>query len=415
MPVWQCGAGISTSAGIPDFRSPDTGLYAQLSKLDLPYPEAVFDISFFRDNPLPFYKLAHELYPGNYKPTLSHFFLRLLSEKGLLLKVFTQNIDCLERKAGVPEDKIVEAHGSFAHHRCIECKTAYPDDMMKEAVQNCEVPYCLGPHCNGLVKPDIVFFGEQLPEEFHLNKTLPAAADLCIIMGTSLTVHPFASLPGYCAEGVPRVLINLDRVGSLGSRADDVLLLMDCDSGVRNFAAVLGWAEELEALRTESNSIEVKKEPAPTSESFKDEFLNYQIGELTREVEMSLEITAKHEALIRKQLKEEKVKSTLDNEPADKPNSVIDKSGKEVAAPVDSRLSIDKVPRPSAICPSESLPDKTEESETFPGNERRRFFLIDLFHANYHNVDLLKNSWANATSSSSNRLCDWSQHSYIWN
>ena len=64
--------------------------------------------------------LAHELYPGKYRPTIAHAFIRLLSDKGLLLKLFTQNIDCLEREAGVPDDKIIEAHGSFAQQRCIE-------------------------------------------------------------------------------------------------------------------------------------------------------------------------------------------------------------------------------------------------------------------------------------------------------
>src|SRR5436305_10184656 len=85
------GAGISTSAGIPDFRSPDTGLYTNLAKLDLPYAEAVFDISYFRNNPLPFYSLVQEFYPGKYRPTIAHSFIRLLQDKGLLLKIFTQN------------------------------------------------------------------------------------------------------------------------------------------------------------------------------------------------------------------------------------------------------------------------------------------------------------------------------------
>ena len=116
----QTGAGISTSAGIPDFRSPDTGLYSNLARLDLPYPEAVFDISFFRQNPLPFYTLAHDLYPGKFRPTIAHSFVRMLSDKGILLKLFTQNIDCLEREAGVPNNEIVEAHGSFARQCCIE-------------------------------------------------------------------------------------------------------------------------------------------------------------------------------------------------------------------------------------------------------------------------------------------------------
>jgi NAD-dependent histone deacetylase SIR2 len=115
----KTGAGISTSAGIPDFRSPETGLYANLARLNLPYAEAVFDISYFRNNPEPFYTLAQELYPGNYRPTITHSFINLLYKKGLLLKLFTQNIDCLEREAGVPDDKIIEAHGSFAKYDII--------------------------------------------------------------------------------------------------------------------------------------------------------------------------------------------------------------------------------------------------------------------------------------------------------
>lgn len=117
----KTGAGISTSAGIPDFRSPDTGLYANLARLNLPYAEAVFDISYFRNNPLPFYTLAQELYPGKYRPTITHSFINLLFEKGRLLKLFTQNIDCLEREAGVPGDMIVEAHGSFARYEAHDC------------------------------------------------------------------------------------------------------------------------------------------------------------------------------------------------------------------------------------------------------------------------------------------------------
>ncbi|KAG6986442.1 transcription initiation factor TFIID [Physcia stellaris] len=290
--VVMTGAGISTSAGIPDFRSPDTGLYANLARLDLPFPEAVFDISFFRENPLPFYHLAHELYPGKYRPTVSHCFVRLLSDKGLLLKLFTQNIDCLERAAGVPDEKIVEAHGSFARQRCIE------------------LPHCLRSGCNGLVKPDIVFFGEALPENFHTNRMVPSTADLCIVMGTSLTVQPFASLPGFCAEGIPRLLINSERVGTLGSRADDVLLLGDCDDGVRRLASALGWDEELEDLRRsicdmsrDNAKVDVHDEVAKPKKS-KDDELEDEIAVLTKEVDSSLNISNERTAQILEQLKE---------------------------------------------------------------------------------------------------------------
>jgi NAD+-dependent protein deacetylase SIR2 len=339
----------------------------------LPYAEAVFEISYFRNNPLPFYMLAHELYPGKYKPTISHLFLRLLSDKGLLLKLFTQNIDCLEREAGVPENKIVEAHGSFAHQRCIECKTAYPENMMKEAIHNRNVPHCLMPLCNGIIKPDIVFFGEQLPMEFHLNRTLPSAADLCIIMGTSLTVQPFASLPGFCAEGVPRLLINLERVGSLGSRADDVVLLKDCDTGVRMFAAAMGWAEELEALWAETDTTPIQKYPAPVGQSFKDDFLDYQIAELTREVERSLKVTAEHDTLLRKHLAEKHPKSSEEEKSTDDPKIVIAQSDEDAAVVSTSSLQIGEVRESSTASHPDPFQVKLEESfNEIPSATRRK-------------------------------------------
>lgn len=94
--VVMTGAGLSTAAGIPDFRSPGTGLYSNLQRLNLPHPEAVFEIDYFRGHPEPFYVLAKELYPGKFFPTVSHAFIALLNEKGLLSMLFTQNIDCLE-------------------------------------------------------------------------------------------------------------------------------------------------------------------------------------------------------------------------------------------------------------------------------------------------------------------------------
>lgn len=127
---------------------------------------------------------------------------------------------------------------------------------MKEAIEASRVPHCSDHSrpgkpdegCDGLVKPDIVFFGESLPEEFHNNSNLPAVADLVLIIGTSLTVHPFAALPERTSPGTPRVLFNMERVGSIGRRADDVCVLGPCDDGIRKLAGLLGWTEELEAL-----------------------------------------------------------------------------------------------------------------------------------------------------------------------
>ena len=350
----------------------------------------MFDINFFRLNPLPFYTLAHELYPGKHRPTVSHSFIRLLSDKGLLLKLFTQNIDCLDREAGVPEDKIVEAHGSFATHRCIECKSSYPEDLMKETVRKCDVPHCITPQCNGLVKPDIVFFGEPLPENFHRNRALPGAADLCIVMGTSLTVQPFASLPGFCSEGVPRLLINLERVGGLGSRADDVLLLEDCDTGVRKLAAALGWEEELEALWQETRPESERNEDSlGETQKSKDERLNDQIDSLTKEVDESLKITDKHTTLLRDHLAEKQLKRA-DAEATASPANLVLKE----AVPAETPTVTDKE---SATATTESKqqplrPKLTPQSSSEDGTKAPSGSTPDLNSASTPLPDIKKSS-----------------------
>ena len=120
------GAGLSVSAGIPDFRSPSIGLYERLRHLKLPRPEAVFDITYFRENPVPFYRVSKEIWPreGSFTPTLAHHAIRLFHENQCLLRNYTQNIDGLERLAGVPEDKLIECHGTFSAASCIDCKSS---------------------------------------------------------------------------------------------------------------------------------------------------------------------------------------------------------------------------------------------------------------------------------------------------
>uniref|UniRef100_A0A182QZB6 Deacetylase sirtuin-type domain-containing protein n=1 Tax=Anopheles farauti TaxID=69004 RepID=A0A182QZB6_9DIPT len=262
--VTMVGAGISTSAGIPDFRSPDTGLYNNLMKYNLPYPQAIFELEYLYQNPKPFFTLAKELYPGTFKPTPSHYFVRLLEQKGLLVRHYTQNIDTLERIAGINEEKIVEAHGTFYTNHCLQCKTAYSLEFVKEKIFADEVPTC---PCGGVIKPDIVFFGEGLPERFHM---LPhrdfAECDLLIIMGTSLTVQPFASLVEYVNDDCVRLLINRDKVGcssfgflrsmmfgeglcfDLPGNRRDVAWTGNCDDGCFFLADQLGWGDELRKL-----------------------------------------------------------------------------------------------------------------------------------------------------------------------
>eukprot|EP01105_Mastigella_eilhardi_P002660 TRINITY_DN1338_c0_g1_i2.p1 TRINITY_DN1338_c0_g1~~TRINITY_DN1338_c0_g1_i2.p1 ORF type:complete len:330 (+),score=56.52 TRINITY_DN1338_c0_g1_i2:736-1725(+) len=264
--IVMSGAGISVSAGIPDFRSPGTGLYYNLQKFNLPEPTAIFNVEYFKTNPKPFMVLAKEMFPGNYKATKAHYFIRLLNEKGVLLRDFTQNIDTLELVAEIPEEKCVFAHGSFASAHCVACKAAYTAEFVKEHIFADEVPVCTS--CNGLVKPDIVFFGENLPLRFfeQLEKDFPQC-DLLIIMGTSLSVQPFCKLVDMVRNSVPRLLINREKVGSpdpimvllygvdctgllldTPNNVRDVFMQGDCDSGCQILADLLGWGEDLRAL-----------------------------------------------------------------------------------------------------------------------------------------------------------------------
>ncbi|DBA77969.1 TPA: hypothetical protein ACH3X1_009129 [Trebouxia sp. C0004] len=268
----MCGAGLSVSAGIPDFRTPGTGLYSNLQKFDLPYPEAVFEINYFKRNPAPFFMLAKELFPGTFQPTPAHFFMKLLHDKGLLLRCFTQNIDSLENQAGLDKEQIVAAHGNFDSAHCVQCRKEHSLEHVRQAVSQGHTR-CDCTKCEGLVKPDIVFFGESLPARFfQYMATDFSKADLLIVMGTSLTVQPFASLIDKVRSDVPRVLINREKVGEadpdlkrLGvehgfnfgeGNYRDVLYLGNCDDGTKELCKLLGWSEDLQKLIQENETAE---------------------------------------------------------------------------------------------------------------------------------------------------------------
>jgi len=262
--VVMCGAGVSVSAGIPDFRTPGTGLYDNLAAYDLPYPQAVFEIGFFKSNPEPFYLLASHLQPGKFEPTKTHKFIKLLETKKKLRRCFTQNIDSLETKAGVSEEKVVAAHGNFDTARCLRGHAQDVKKVMEHvargAPMRCE-------QCEEYVKPDIVFFGENLPVRFGKLAKVDfnrENCDLLIVMGTSLQVQPFAGLIEYPDIDCPRILINREKVGEVPSRRSffergtskgrgfdfseegkrDVLFLGDCDEGVRQLCEHLEWELE---------------------------------------------------------------------------------------------------------------------------------------------------------------------------
>lgn len=261
-----CGAGISVSAGIPDFRTPGSGLYDNLQKYGLPTPESIFTLDYFKENPLPFFQLAKEMYPGSFAPTPTHAFIRLLQDKGVLRRCFTQNIDTLERLAGINAKLLVEAHGSFSEAHCIECKAAHTSEWLKEEIFAERVPVRC-PNCEGLVKPDIVFFGEGMPKRFSMmmKGDLPDT-ELLIVLGTSLSVQPFASTVNQVGPLVPRLLINKEIVGMRdrsghGFRFDaydnyrDVAILHSCDQAVNALASAAGWGADFDlAVATQRQS-----------------------------------------------------------------------------------------------------------------------------------------------------------------
>ena len=278
--IVMTGAGISTSAGIPDFRSRTFGLYDRLKDYNLPFPEAIFSNKYFLEKPEAFYAVAKELFASDeqFQPTPAHHFIRLLNDKGILLRHYTQNVDELEFAAGLDKEKNVQAHGTIQTSTCLSCNKTYDLDWVKEQVLTAPlgVPKCPSP-CGGLIKPDVVLFGDALPDRFWrlIAEDFPEC-DLLIIIGTSLAVAPFNQLVNQVPSTCPRLLINLSKTaehsgsfayraimwfnrifnrvaglkfdGSDKSKIRDVWWKGTCDDGTRLLAEKLGWKAELEAL-----------------------------------------------------------------------------------------------------------------------------------------------------------------------
>jgi len=243
--VVMAGAGLSTASGIPDFRSPGTGIYDNLKKFNLPYPEAIFEIDYFKEHPGAFNTWAKEFFPGeHYFPNKAHYFIQVLQERAKLSKYYTQNIDGLERLAGVKEKNMVEAHGTFHSAACVLCKESHPIEEYKKSIYQDIIPTCKA--CQGFIKPNIVFFGEQLPTRFFDEAEIDCVfCDLLICIGTSLEVYPFAGLADLPKHFTRRLLINYDLVGSFGGRPNDAVLLGDIVKNVEALCDKLGWSEEL--------------------------------------------------------------------------------------------------------------------------------------------------------------------------
>jgi NAD-dependent deacetylase len=209
------GAGISTPSGIPDFRSP-TGIY---SKYD---PEELFGLDNFLKNPSYFYTFALEYLftMKNAKPNSVHLMLKKLEDIGLIKGIVTQNIDMLHEKAG--SKNVANAHGSMKTGHCLNCWKEYSLNEMEERAlkSNDKVARC---DCGGLIKPDIVFFGEPLPEkDVKLAYEMLESSTLVVAMGTTLAIYPVGAFPEIVLRnGGELVIVNKGKT-AMDSRASEV-------------------------------------------------------------------------------------------------------------------------------------------------------------------------------------------------
>ena len=206
------GAGISTESDIPDFRSND-GIYRTITS------EEIFNIRSFREDPDRFYSVIAPIYRKiqRAEPNAGHRALAELEKRvGKTVEIVTQNIDSLHSRAG--STTVHEIHGTFATLTCLDCGTQANGDDFHDELENGRPLRC---PCGGVLKPDITFFGEELPyAPFVAAQRAMWNARLLLILGTSLAVHPAAALPRECDSGIPIVIINktptwLDRQADL--------------------------------------------------------------------------------------------------------------------------------------------------------------------------------------------------------
>jgi NAD-dependent deacetylase len=182
------GAGISVPSGIPDFRTPGTGLWENVDPMEVAHIDA-----FHRDTRR-FWQFYRPRFSqlGDKAPNAAHEALAELEARGMLDAVITQNIDRLHAKAG--SQKLIEVHGSIATSSCTTCHASYALEAVGALFGEDGIAACTS--CMGKVKPDVVLFGELLPEAaMEEAQRLCAAADLLLCVGSSLEVFPVAGLP----------------------------------------------------------------------------------------------------------------------------------------------------------------------------------------------------------------------------
>lgn len=223
------GAGISTEAGIPDFRGKG-GMWEDQELMEL------MSAGGFRRDPAAFYRATLRTLPNIHRaePTAAHHLVARLEEQGKLSAVVTQNIDGLHQAAG--SQTVFEIHGNFRTGSCVDCGAAYEMAAFFDRIESGEIelPLCLA--CNSPIKPDVVLFGDLLPFDIW-DRAVDASrrCDLMLVLGSSLVVYPAAELPKIAVmHGAKLIIVNREATdfdpmagvvvrGSLGDFASEVV------------------------------------------------------------------------------------------------------------------------------------------------------------------------------------------------
>lgn len=204
------GAGVSTESGIPDFRSPG-GIWTKYDPDDFTIQKF---LSSNKVREKHWSLLTDSEMIKDAEPNPAHYAIAELEQMGKLYGVITQNVDGLHQKAGVSDDLVFQLHGDMSHAKCLSCGKRYPiEDMALKLKQGIKEPVC--DECKGILKPDAVFFGEQLPiDVLREAERRSQTCDMCIVLGSSLVVYPAASMPVIALRAKAKlIIINIGPTG----------------------------------------------------------------------------------------------------------------------------------------------------------------------------------------------------------
>jgi NAD-dependent SIR2 family protein deacetylase len=257
--VFVVGAGASVAAGIPDFRSLISGLYAQVADAELKVqkPDDVFKLSHFKVCPSDFYIVARKFFLGSSAvPSQAQHFMKHCADFGLLLDVFTQNIDGLELDAGLSLEQVTQVHGHMRTASCVDCKSPHDASSFFKNLATDTLMYCDEQSCGGLVKPDIIFFDEGILSDTIQRLSAISASDLVIVMGTSLKVNPMSYTMEHLPKTIPVLVMDIKLPEVLNRRKTNNLVFVEgqIERSVQCISEDFRWSQSALKNRIDSNT-----------------------------------------------------------------------------------------------------------------------------------------------------------------